>query len=306
MKYVKYIDNHVLSQKGKTFVVTGATSGIGLNVTRQLLYKEAKVVMAVRNLDKANKVKALLLKEFPKADLEIIRYDQADFSSIDKFVENIKDREIDCLVLNAGIFHPTNNMSTVDGYPLTIGTNYLGSHYLASKLQDSIKRGNIKRIVVTSSIVHVLGHTKHYEKYLLNVKNHPNRTYNVSKQMNYIFAANLKDKFPDLEVVLTHPGLARTNIIQADSSSFKSWFKFLGDKFLKIFANSAEKSAICTLLAATKTDVEELSYVYPRGVLHCVGYPKISSKKVDKIKDDNLLIASRKVIADQAIFSLYF
>ena len=296
MKYLKYIDKKVGSQDGKVFVVTGATSGIGLDVTKQLAHKGGKVYMAVRNIEKANKVKKDILKQLPNADLEIIKYDQADFSSIEEFANKIKDMRIDVLVLNAGIFHTWNDKSTVDGYPLTVGTNYVGLYYLSTKLDKAFLNGNIKRVVVTSSLVHVLGKTKHYKKYLLEVKNKPNRTYNVSKRMDHEFAANLKSKYPNLEVVLTHPGFARTNIIKASSNSFKSWVKFAGDKFMKFFANSSEKSAICTLLSSTLPEVDELTFIYPRGPLHCVGYPKISSRKVNKIKSESLELASKEVI----------
>ena len=297
MKYLKYVDKNVSSLVGKTFIVTGSTSGIGFEVSKQLSYKGAKVIMAVRNIKKAEKAKEDILKEVPNADIEIMRFDQADFSSIEEFANNIKDMKIDCLVLNAGIFHPTNNMITTDGYPLTVGTNYLGPYYLCEKLHDKFINGDIKRVVVTSSVVHRLGNTKHYEKYLVEVKNRPNRVYNVSKKFNYKFAANLKSKYPNLEVVLTHPGLARTNIIKSDCSSFKSWFKFAGDKFLKIAANSAEKSALCTLLSATFPIEKDLTYISPRGPFHFVGMPHIVTRKVSKIKDDELDIASHKIIA---------
>lgn len=297
MKYLKYVDKNVSSLVGKTFIVTGSTAGIGLEVTKQLAYKEANVIMAVRNLDKAKKVKEDILKELPNAKIEIMRFDQADFSSIDEFAEQIKDLKIDCLILNAGIYHPTNNMITTDGYPLTVGTNYLGPYYLCEKIHNKFENGDIKRVVVTSSVVHRLGNTKHYEKYLVEVKNKPNRVYNVSKKFNYKFAANLKSKYPNLEVVLTHPGLARTNIIKSDSSSFKSWFKFAGDKFLKIAANSAEKSALCTLLSATQPIEKDLTYITPSGPFHYVGMPRTTTRNLDKIKDDELDIASKKILA---------
>lgn len=298
MKIFDYIDKRVPSLEGKTFVVTGANSGIGLEVSRQLLFKGANIVMACRNLEKANKVKDEFLKEYPNSHIEILPYDQASFSSIEEFAKTLENRKIDCLILNAGIYHSTNDLATQDGYPLTIGTNYLGAYYLLEKLRNSLTNGNIKRVVVTYSLVNVFGKTKHYEKYLLHVKRKPNKTYNISKRMNYHLAANLKSEYPSLEVVLTHPGIARTNIIKSDNCSFKWWFKVAGDRFLKTFANSAKKSAICTLFAATLPFSKPLPVVYPRGIFHYIGLPKISSRKVDKIKDEQLALISKKIISN--------
>ena len=295
MKYSKYIDNHVIDQSGKTFIITGATNGIGYELAFQLAYKKANLILACRNLTKANKVKEEILSKYPNTSVEIIRYDQADFASISEFAEKVKDRKIDALILNAGIFHNKNNMVTVDGYPLTVGTNYLGAYYLCSRLSKSFV-SNIKRVVITSSVVRVLGKTKHPKKYLLEVKDKPNRTYNVSKYMNYCFSGNLKSEYPDLEVVLTHPGIARTNIIKEENSSLSKFVKAGGDIFLKIFANSAEKSALCTLIAATKEVKKPLEFVIPRVPLHCTGLPTIKSKKVEKIKNEQLRLASEEIL----------
>ena len=295
MKYSKYIDKHVTNQKGKTFVITGATSGIGYALAFQLAYKEANLILACRNLDKANKVKEEILKQYPNTKIEIIHYDQADFSSIGEFAKEIENRKIDALILNAGIFHNKNNMVTTDGYPLTVGTNYLGAYYL-SKLLKNAYTSNIKRVVITTSVVRAIGKTKHPKKYLLDVKNKPNRTYNVSKYMNYCLAGNLKSEFPNLEVVLTHPGIARTNIIKEEHSSLSKFIKVGGDIFLKIFANSAEKSAICTLIASTMRIEKPLEYVIPRVPFHFVGLPKVKQLKVNKIKNEQLRLASEEVL----------
>lgn len=295
MKYLKYIDSHVVDQSGKTFVITGATNGIGYQLAFQLAYKNANLILACRNLTKANKVKEELLSKYPNINVEVIKYDQADFSSISEFAEQVKDRKIDVLILNAGVFHNKNNMVTVDGYPLTVGTNYIGSYYLCNKLAKSLVT-NIKRVVITSSVVHVFGKTKHIKKYLLEVKDKPNRTYNVSKYLNYCFAGNLKDEFPNLEVVLTHPGIARTNIIKEENSSLSKFVKVGGDIFLKIFANSAEKSALCTLIASTKEVKKPLEFVIPRVPLHFIGLPTIKSKKVERIKNEQLRLVSEEII----------
>lgn len=295
MKYLNYVDKYVASQKGKTFVITGATSGIGYSMSFYLAYKEANLILACRNFEKANKVKNEILKIYPNTNVEIIRYDQADFSSIKEFANKIKDRKIDVLVLNAGIFHCKNGLVTTDGFPLTTGTNYLGAFYLLENLKECLTT-NISRVVVTSSVVRHFGKTKKYKKYLLEIKNKPNRTYNVSKQMNFNLAGNLKDDCPHLEVVLTHPGISKTNITKEEHSSLSKFIKVGGDIFLKIFANSQQKSALCSLIAATKELKYPLEYVYPRGLFHFRGMPITRAYKINKTKNEQLKLVSLDLI----------
>lgn len=296
MKYLKYIDKNVSSQTGKVFLITGANGGLGYETTKYLAYKGAKVIMACRNLEKASIAKEEILKEIPDAQLEIIQYDQASFSSIEEFANKIKDFKIDGLLLNAGTFHPKNGLRTADGYPLTVGTNYIGAYYLINKLDESLKIGNIKRVAVVSSLVHVLGKTKHYKKYLLDVDNKPFRTYNISKRMNYHLAANLKEKYPELEVVLSHPGIADTNIISQDTSSFKKWFAKLSHRFLKIFANPKEKSAICGLFALAKDVQNPLDFYFPRSIFHFAGYPKKTHLNVKKVANSELENVTKEIL----------
>ena len=85
MKYIKYIDKNIAKQSGKTFAVTGATAGIGLALTKQLAYLDATVIMAVRNIDKANKVKEEILKEL--GGKEMLKYDLEVRRTFDKLAE---------------------------------------------------------------------------------------------------------------------------------------------------------------------------------------------------------------------------
>lgn len=296
MKYLKYIDKHVPSLEGKTYIVTGPTSGLGLLVTKQIVYKGGKVIMACRNLKKGELVKEQILNEFSNAKLDIVQYDQANFASIDNFVNKIKDLKIDGILLNAGIYHPKKGLKTVDGYPLTIGTNYIGEYHLVNRLDSMLKNGSIKRLVFVSSLVHVFGKTKHYKKYLLDVTNKGNRTYNISKEMIYNFAANTKLKYPSLEVALSHPGITRTGIVNEEHSSFGKVFQFAADKFLKIFANHTEKAAIPGLIALTTELKNDLEYYYPRGLFHINGFPKRSVLNVKKTSSKLLDESSKKYL----------
>jgi len=82
MKYTKWLDKNIPSLEGKLYIVTGANSGIGFHTTLSLVYKGASVIMACRNLTKAQKAKEKILEEFPNANLFIEEYDQASFDSI--------------------------------------------------------------------------------------------------------------------------------------------------------------------------------------------------------------------------------
>ena len=84
MKYVNYL-NKFPSLEGKTYIVTGANSGLGYDTSLLLAYKGANVIMACRNIMKANEAKEKILISVPEAKLHIEKYDQASFSSIIEF-----------------------------------------------------------------------------------------------------------------------------------------------------------------------------------------------------------------------------
>lgn len=299
MKFKKYIDKNIPDLSDKLIVVTGANSGLGFELTKQIAYKHGKVLMACRNLEKANAAKEKILKEIPDASLDVIKYDQADFSSIEEFAKKIEDLKIDSFVFNAGIYHPRKYLKTVDGFPLTIGTNYVGAYYLTRLLDKSFKNGNIKRAIFVSSVVHVIGHYKDPKTFVFGDDKNVNRTYNVSKQMCYELAGNIKDKYKDeLEVVLTHPGIAKTGILREEHNSFSYLFKKLGDTAMRTLANSAEKSALCTLIAVSKEKVEELDYYFPRGLFHIAGKPGHKKLKINKTKNESLELVSQELFSN--------
>ena len=131
MKYQKWLDKNIDDLNDKTIIVTGANSGIGYYSTLCFLYKGAKVIMACRNLEKANKAKESLLKELPDAKIDIIKLDLSDFNSIDEFSKIIKEKysKIDALVNNAGVYFMPKIL-TKQGYEITMCTNFLGPYYL--------------------------------------------------------------------------------------------------------------------------------------------------------------------------------
>ena len=117
-----YILNVLKDLNYKKVIVTGATSGIGLALSRILVFKKAYLIMAVRNVLKGNLLKDRLLEEFPKAKIEVVCLDQGDFKSIDKFVDKITTMhpDYDSLVINAGVFNSNKGVVLDNGYPIVL------------------------------------------------------------------------------------------------------------------------------------------------------------------------------------------
>src|SRR5689334_2789561 len=106
-------------QTGRTFVVTGANSGIGLAAAKQLAAKGAKIVLAVRNTHKGEEAAARL-----NGDTEVRALDLADLASIRAFAQATPE-PIDVLINNAGVMN-VPFARTADGFEMQLGTNHLG------------------------------------------------------------------------------------------------------------------------------------------------------------------------------------
>ena len=105
-KYKRWIDKKIDNLSNKTIIITGCNSGIGFYTALFLSYKNAKIIMACRNLNKAQEAKEKILLENPCAQLEIYKLDVSSLESIQEFVKNIKKNyhSIDILIKANNIF----------------------------------------------------------------------------------------------------------------------------------------------------------------------------------------------------------
>ena len=156
MKVEKYIDQNIPSLEGKVILVTGANSGIGFEASRIFASKKATLIFACRNEKKAEAAKEKILKEFPNTTIHILLYDQSSLSSIRHFVNEVTERfpKIDVTVCNAGIYHPKEHSYTQDQFPLTIGTNYIGTYYLLMLLMPHLEKNQEGRVIIVSSLTY--------------------------------------------------------------------------------------------------------------------------------------------------------
>jgi NAD(P)-dependent dehydrogenase (short-subunit alcohol dehydrogenase family) len=116
-------------------VVTGANAGLGLQAARVLAARGTHVVLACRNLDRADRAAKRIAAESPGADTSVVRLDLASQSCVRAAAEEIRARcpRVDVLVNNAGVME-VPSQRTVDGFELTLATNHLGPFALTGLL----------------------------------------------------------------------------------------------------------------------------------------------------------------------------
>src|SRR4051794_32266528 len=249
---------------GRTFVVTGANSGIGLAAARALAGAGAHVVIAVRNAAKGGQAAADIA-----GSREVRELDLTDLASVHAFAEGWRG-DLDVLVNNAGVM-ATPFSRTKDGFELQIGTNHLGHFALTNLLLPKIR----DRVVTVSSGAHRMGSIRlddlNWERG--DYKAWP--AYGQSKLANLLFTLELQRRLTeagsDLRAVAAHPGWAATNLQQHTGSRLQNTLMQIGNKLL---AQSDTMGALPTLYAATQ-DLVGGSYVGPDGFQEGRGHPTL-------------------------------
>lgn len=206
----------VPDQSDRRFVVTGANSGTGREATKRLAGAGASVLMAVRDIEKGEAARRDILKEHPDADLEVRRLDLADLASVHAFADSIEaDGALDVLVNNAGVMIPPKRMTTVDGFELQLGTNFLGPFALTVRLLPVLLNGKAPRVVTMSSMVANFGRI-HFDDLQSTRRYRPNSAYSQSKLADLLMGVRLasiavEHDWPLLSTI-AHPGFTRTNL----------------------------------------------------------------------------------------------
>jgi len=260
-----FTETDVPDQIGRCFIVTGANTGIGFEVSRVLAARGARVIMACRANDKADQAIARIKQSSPAAELAFLPFDQGDLDSIRAAADLlVTELRIDGLLNNAGVMTPPLTR-TKQGFELQFGVNHLGCFALTSLLLPKLAQTKGSRVVVTSSMAHK-GAQIDWDD--LNAENSYDRMkrYSASKLANALFFFELDRRLraagSPVTAVGCHPGYAAT-----DLGRYLGTFQILLP-LVKLFLNTASMGSWPTLQAAT-------GHVVPGGYYGPTGFAGI-------------------------------
>jgi NAD(P)-dependent dehydrogenase (short-subunit alcohol dehydrogenase family) len=247
---------------GRTAVVTGANTGLGLRIASVLAERGARVVLACRNPDKAAQAAAAI-----GASAAVVRLDLASQSSVREAADEIRAGypRVDLLINNAGVMD-VPYQRTEDGFELTLATNHLGPFALTGLLLDRLTPGG--RIVTTSSVAHRQGVMDFAD--LQAERNYKReRAYAQSKLANLLFTYELDRRLraagAKVSAIGCHPGIAHTDLFVNDSkvSNFVAFSPVM--RPISFWAvQSVPMGALPALRAATDPAAEGGEYFGPR------------------------------------------
>ncbi|BAU02299.1 hypothetical protein VIGAN_11179800 [Vigna angularis var. angularis] len=250
-----------------TAIVTGATSGIGVETARVLAMRGVHVIMGVRNLITAKDVKEAILKEIPTAKLDYMELDLSSMASVRKFASNFisSGLPLNILINNAGIFAVPFTLSE-DNIELIFATNHIGHFLLANLLLDTMKKTAHEskkqgRVVNVSSIVHQLPRGIRFDQINDPSSYHMWFTYGQSKLANVLHANELARRFKEEGVDITanslHPGAVVTNIFR-HTNILSGLINTVG----RLVFKNVQQGAATTCYVALHPQVREISGHY--------------------------------------------
>jgi NAD(P)-dependent dehydrogenase (short-subunit alcohol dehydrogenase family) len=276
----RWTTDDIPDQTGRTVLVTGANSGLGLRSAEALAAAGARVLLACRNAEKAASALESVKATAAGAAPEVVPLDLADLDAVAASAADVASRVecLDVLMDNAGVMAlPLRR--TAQGFEMQFGTNHLGHFAYTGRLLPTLLRAQAPRVVVVSSQAHRMGRIRwddlnwergRYSKWL---------AYGQTKLANLLFAAELQRRATTAGTALTaasaHPGYAATNLSAAGpemaGNRLMQGLTKIGDR---VAGQSDAQGALPQLYAATMPDVRPDDYFGPDGPFEQRGYPR--------------------------------
>ncbi|HEY5053121.1 MAG TPA: oxidoreductase [Solirubrobacterales bacterium] len=272
----KWTARDIPDQAGRTAVVTGANSGLGLVAATELARAGADIVLACRDTEKGDAAADSIRAAVPGAVAAVGELDLSSLDSIRAFAERFGAGRagLDLLINNAGVMAPPRR-ETADGFELQFGTNHLGHFALTGLLLEKLEGRKGARVVTVSSTAHKLGRID-FENLQSEGRYGRWRAYGQSKLANVLFARELDRRLrlagSTVSSLAAHPGYSATNLQSASPPAFDRAIMAVTNRLL---AQSAEMGALPQLYAATRPNLDGGLFIGPDGFEQQRGYPQV-------------------------------
>lgn len=263
-------------QSGRIALVTGASSGLGLETARALAEHGATVLLACRKRSRGEAVRQQLLP-LARAGLELVDLDLADLASVTAAANQVKQEfgRLDLLINNAGVMAPPRRLSR-NGYELQFAVNHLGHFALTTALLPLLAQQKGARIVTVSSGAHYFGRIA-FDDLQGERRYDPWTAYSQSKLANVMMALELQERLQAAGSttlsIAAHPGLARTNLQPSSVAAKGSWIEGLAYQLMDPLFQSAAMGALPQLHAAVAPEARGGAFYGPGGLANLRGWP---------------------------------
>ena len=274
-KYENWIKNNTHLLTNQLAIVVGATGTIGKEIVNYLLMLNAKVIIAARNITKAEALKNQLMLKYPDAKIYIEHLDVSSLASIDKFQLELDKKypKADIFINNSGVYHLPKSLS-VDGYEIHFATNTLGNYYLAKKIMYDMKV-NAKMIFVSSLAANFSAiNFKDVQSLHCNNKM---KVYAISKRYMMANILSIKNEIEEntIDINIVHPGVCATELF---TKSHSKLFNNIIYPLMKLIFHSPKKAAL-TIIKGVFTETKFNEWIIPGGLFGVWGYPKVKKMK---------------------------
>jgi NAD(P)-dependent dehydrogenase (short-subunit alcohol dehydrogenase family) len=273
----RWYEGDIPDQSGRTVLITGANSGLGLQTAMVLARHGATVLLACRDLHRGQAA-LQRVRSGAEADATLVQLDLADLSSVRKAADEVRaitgDR-LDVLVNNAGVMASPPRRTT-DGFELQIGTNHLGHAALTWLLGPALVPG--ARVVTVSSLAHRGGGLNVDDLNFERRRYNPVTAYSASKLANLPFTLELDRRARaagrELIAVAAHPGITETELVPNTTRMYlPERFAQLTKWGNKLVGQGVAAGALPQLYAATAADVRGGEYFGPTSLGETRGAP---------------------------------
>ncbi|XP_041069726.1 retinol dehydrogenase 12 [Carcharodon carcharias] len=240
---------------GKTVLITGANTGIGKETARELAQRGARVIIACRDLSKAEVAAQEIREDTGNKQVVVRELDLANLKSIRQFAENIikEEKLLNVLVNNAGVMMCPFT-KTSDGFEMQFGVNHLGHFLLTYLLLDLVQRSAPARIVNVSSFAHVFGRINF--KDLQSEKSYDGGlAYCQSKLANILFTRELAKRLRGTKVTVNsvHPGSVKSELTRHSFIMALTW------RILTFLIKTPKQGAQTSIYCAVAEELQEIS-----------------------------------------------